>query len=435
MKITIVGAGYVGLVSGACLADLGSAVCCVESNPKRLAALRRGVVPIYEPGLEEMVARNVAAGRLSFSGELAPEVPASDMVFLAVGTPTRAEDGETDLSYVHAAVGAIAEAAHDGLIIVTKSTVPVSTGSEIERNIRRLRPGLRFAVVSNPEFLREGTAIVDFMKPDRVVIGAEDDWAGDRVAMLYAPLAERGVPVIRTRRSSAEVIKYAANAFLAVKISFVNEMSDFCEATGADISEVAHAIGLDPRIGRQFLRPGPGYGGSCLPKDGRAILQSAAKRSVKLRVIAGAVAANEARKQAMAGRVAAALGGEPQGKRVAVLGLAFKPDTDDIRESPALALVPLLQKAGAAVAVFDPKGMEAAAAVLSGVEWSADAYACAEGADAVVLATEWPEFVELDFPRLAAAMRGRSFVDLRNAVPRERLAAAGLTRFGIGDSR
>lgn len=435
MKITIVGAGYVGLVSGACLAELGNEVCCVENDERRLSSLRQGIVPIYEPGLQELVRRNAGAGRLAFSEDLAMAVPGSDMVFLAVGTPPRAGDGDADLTYVFAAAAAIARAARDGLVIVTKSTVPVGTGAEIEALVRRERPGLCFAVVSNPEFLKEGVAIDDFMNPDRIVVGADEDWAGRRVAELYAPFTARGVPVLLTGRNSAEVIKYAANVFLAAKIAFINEMADFCEATGADIAEVANAIGLDPRIGRFFLRPGPGYGGSCLPKDSRALLSSAAARGVELRVVAGAEAANEARKRAMGARVVAALGGSAAGKRVAVLGLAFKPDTDDVRESPALAIVSGLREAGAEIAAHDPKGMHGARALLPPeVEFFPDAYACAEGCDAAVLVTEWKEFVDLDFPRLAAGMRGRLFVDLRNAVPRHRLVAAGLVRLGVGNT-
>jgi UDPglucose 6-dehydrogenase len=433
VNITIVGAGYVGLVSGACLADLGNVVTCVESDGRRLSSLQQGLVPIYEPGLPEMVRANAAAGRLSFSADLAAAVPGSEMVFLAVGTPARAENGEADLSYVFAAVKAVARAAAEGLIIVTKSTVPVGTGAEIERLVRAERPGLRFAVVSNPEFLKEGTAIDDFMKPDRIVVGADEEWAGKRVADLYSSFAARGVPVLLTGRNSAEVIKYASNVFLATKIAFINEMADFCEATGAEVTEVAHAMGLDPRIGRFFLKPGPGYGGSCLPKDSRALLSSAVRRGVALRVVAGADAANEARKRAMGDRVIEALGGAVAGKRVAVLGLTFKPDTDDVRESPALAVVARLAEAGIRVAAYDPKGMHGARALLGDdAEFFPDAYACAAGCDAAVLVTEWREFVDLDFHRLAAAMRGRLFIDLRNAVPEHRLAAAGLVRLAIG---
>jgi UDPglucose 6-dehydrogenase len=433
VKITIVGAGYVGLVSGACLAELGNVVTCVESDERRLSSLQQGLVPIYEPGLPELVRKNAEAGRLSFSADLGAAVPGSESVFLAVGTPARAEDGEADLSYVFAAVKAVARAADDGLIIVTKSTVPVGTGAEIERLVRAQRPDLRFAVVSNPEFLKEGTAIDDFMNPDRIVVGADEEWAGMRVADLYSSFAARGIPVLLTGRNSAEVIKYASNVFLATKIAFINEMADFCEATGAEITEVAHAMGLDPRIGRFFLKPGPGYGGSCLPKDSRALLSSAAKRSVALRVVAGADAANEARKRAMGDRVIEALGGVAAGKRVAVLGLTFKPDTDDVRESPALAVVARLAEAGIRVAAYDPKGMHNARALLGDdAEFFPDAYACAAGCDAAVLVTEWKEFVDLDFQRLAAAMRGRLFIDLRNAVPEHRLTAAGLMRLGIG---
>jgi UDPglucose 6-dehydrogenase len=433
VRITIVGAGYVGLVSGACLAEIGNEVCCVESDSRRLSSLEQGLVPIYEPGLQDLVRENAGAGRLSFSGDLAAAVSASEMVFLAVGTPARAGDGEADLSYVFAAVKEIAGAAHDGLIIVTKSTVPVGTGAEIERLVRGDRPDLRFAVVSNPEFLKEGTAIEDFMKPDRIVVGADEAWAGMRVAELYAPFTERGVPVLLTGRNSAEVIKYAANVFLAVRLAFVNEMADFCEAAGADIAEVANAMGLDPRIGRHFLKPGPGYGGSCLPKDSRALLSGAAARGVALRVAAGAEAANEARKHAMGERVLAALGGMAAGRRIALLGLAFKPDTDDVRESPALVIAARLRAAGAQVAAYDPKGMHGARPLLPPeVELFPDAYSCAAGCDAAVLVTEWKEFVDLDFRRLASAMRGRLFVDLRNAVPEHRLAEAGFTRLGIG---
>jgi UDPglucose 6-dehydrogenase len=435
MKVAVVGAGYVGLVSGACFAEYGNDVVCVDNNAARLNALRRGVTPIYEPGLTELVKRNVAAGRLSFSDRIGSSISGVDIVFLAVGTPAKPGDGEADLSQVFGAAKEIARYAEDGLVVATKSTVPVDTGAQVDRVIRSARPDLRFSVVSNPEFLKEGTAISDFMQPDRIVIGAEHLWAARRVAELYRPLTDSGAPMLITGRSTAEVIKYASNAFLATKISFINEMADFCEATGAEISDVADAIGLDRRIGRSFLNAGPGYGGSCFPKDSRALLSTAQRHQVSLRIVESSIAVNEARKKSMGARILRAMGGSVDGKRVAILGLTFKPGTDDMRESPALTIIGSLQEAGAKVAAYDPKGMESASKMVEDVEFFADAYSCAECCDGVVLATEWPEFLALDFTKLASVMNGRVFVDLRNAVPREKLLEAGFTLHGIGSAR
>lgn len=435
MRISIVGAGYVGLVTGACFAELGNDVVCIDSNAGRVKDLWAGIVPIYEPGLEQLIQTNAAAGRLAFSDDLASQVRGVDAVFLAVGTPPKAGDGEADLSQIFAAAREVAVHADHGLIVVTKSTVPVGTGAQVERLIRTIRPDLKFSVVSNPEFLKEGTAIADFMQPDRIVIGAEQDWAGRRIAELYAPLAQQGAPVLLTGRGTAEVIKYVSNAFLATKISFINEIADFCEATGAEIADVADGVGLDRRIGRSFLNPGPGYGGSCFPKDSRALLSTAQRHSVSLRIVESSIAVNEARKKAMGPRVIRAMGGSVEGKRVAILGLTFKPGTDDMRDSPSLAVISALQDAGAEIAAHDPKGMENAGRMTSAVEFFPDAYSCAAGCDGVVLATEWPEFLALDFRRLASSMRGSVFVDLRNAIPRDKLLEAGFIVHGIGGAR
>ena len=410
----MIGSGYVGLVSGACFADFGHEVVCVDRDGDKVAALAAGRMPIYEPGLDELVAANVRAGRLSFSTDLPAAVRAADAVFIAVGTPSRRGDGFADLSYVYGAAVEIADALAGTTVVVTKSTVPVGTGDEVERIIRERRPDGEVSVVSNPEFLREGAAIADFKRPDRIVVGAEDDRGARTLQELYRPLYLNQSPIMITDRRTAELTKYAANAFLATKISFINEIADLCERVGANVQEVARGIGLDNRIGAKFLHAGPGYGGSCFPKDTLALMRTARDNASPLRIVEAVVAANEDRKRAMARKVIGACGGSVRGKRIALLGLTFKPNTDDMREAPSLAIVAALQDAGALVRAFDPEGMEQARAVLRDVDYASDPYSCAAGADALVLVTEWDAFRALDLPRLRAAMAAPVVVDLRN---------------------
>jgi len=436
MRIAIVGAGYVGLVSGACFSEFGVDVTCVDSDPAKIEKLKAGGIPIYEPGLDDLVARNVAAGRLSFSTELAPAVDGADAIFIAVGTPSRRGDGHADLSYVYAAAEEIAAALTGRAVVVTKSTVPVGTGVEVERVIAKRRPDLQagkdYDVASNPEFLREGSAIEDFMHPDRVVVGAESEHARDVLSALYRPLYLRETPIVHTARETAELIKYAANAFLATKITFINEIADLCEKVGADVQQVAKGIGLDGRIGAKFLHPGPGYGGSCFPKDTLALVRTARERGAPSRIVETVVEVNDARKQAMADKVVAACGGSVDGATIAVLGLAFKPNTDDMRDSPSLTIVPALQAAGAAIRAYDPEAMEEAASLLPDVEFGESAYDIADSADAVVVVTEWNQFRALDLARLKAAMRAPVVVDLRNIYKPEEMAAAGFCYSSIG---
>lgn len=417
MRIAMIGTGYVGLVSGACFSEFGHSVTCVDLNAAVIERLKAGEIPIFEPGLEDLVARNARAGRLTFTTDLAEGVKGADAVFIAVGTPSRRGDGHADLSYVYAAARQIAEAAPDSCVIVNKSTVPVGTAEEVERIAREVAPGKAISVASNPEFLREGSAIEDFMRPDRVVCGVADDQARDTLKAIYRPLSLREVPILFTERATAEVIKYAANAFLAVKISFINEIADLCEKVGADVQGVAKGIGLDKRIGPKFLHPGPGYGGSCFPKDTLALLKTAEDNAVALQIVAATVKVNDERKRAMADRIIAACGGSVAGKTIGILGLTFKPNTDDMRDAPSLVIVPALQAAGAKVKAFDPEGMKAAAALLPGVEMCGDAYAALDGADAAVLLTEWNEFRALDLGRVRALLKARMFVDLRNVYP------------------
>jgi UDPglucose 6-dehydrogenase len=432
MRLIILGSGYVGLVSGACFAELGNEVLCVDCDAAKVARLERGDIPIYEPHLSEMITRNVAAGRLAFAAALPAFGPEVDAVFIAVGTPPQANGQGADLGYVHAAATDIAAKAISGVVVVTKSTVPVGTGDAIERLIREARPGLPVAVASNPEFLREGSAIADFMHPDRIVVGSDSPVAQRVLSTLYAPLAEAGAPIVSTGRRGAEIIKYAANAFLATKIAFINEIADFCEVTGADIGEVAVGVGLDRRIGGAFLHAGPGYGGSCFPKDTAALLATAQDHGITLRLVESTIAVNDARKRAMGRRVTAALGGEVQGKIVSVLGLTFKPNTDDMRDSPSLALIASLQRAGAIVRAYDPQGMGHARAMLEHVAFTESAYECVSGADCIVVTTEWSEFKALEPTRLARLVRSRLIVDLRNAIDAPRYAEAGFTVHGIG---
>jgi UDPglucose 6-dehydrogenase len=432
MRVAMIGAGYVGLVSGACFAELGHVVTCIDKDAGKVAALRRGEMPIYEPGLAELVARNVAEGRLSFTTSLADAVKGAAAVFIAVGTPSRPADGLADLTYVYQAAREIAHTLSGYAVIVTKSTVPVGTGDEIQRIIADIRPDADLSVVSNPEFLREGAAIADFMAPDRVVIGTDDARAREVMHELYRPLAEKGTPILLTARRGAELIKYAANAFLATKITFINEIADLCEQADADVEEVAHGIGLDHRIGPKFLNAGPGYGGSCFPKDLLALLKAGLDFGVPIRSIETIISINDQRKRAMARKVIAACGGSIRGRTVAVLGLTFKAETDDMRESPAVSIITALQDAGARVRAYDPQGMAHAGALLNEVSFSSDAYACAEGADALVVMTEWKEFRTLDPVRIKSLLKRPIVVDLRNIYRPEAMAEHGFTYVSVG---
>ena len=433
MRIAMIGGGYVGLVSGACFADLGVDVCVVESDPAKLALLHAGRMPIYEPGLERLVTENAAAGRLRFTGDLAAAVQGVEAVFIAVGTPTRRGDGHADVSYVNAAAAQVARALTDYAVIITKSTVPVGTGRRIAEIVREARPDLAFDVASNPEFLREGSAIGDFMRPDRVVIGCESERAREVLRRLYRPLYLIEAPILFTAIETAELTKYAANSFLAMKVTFINEMADLCEKVGADVHDVARGIGLDGRIGRKFLHAGPGYGGSCFPKDTLALVRIAQDCGAPSRLVEATVAVNDARKAGMAARVVAACGGSVRGKTVAVLGLTFKPETDDMRDAPSLPIVSRLVEEGAAVRAFDPEGMDAARPLLpESVTYCADAMEAVQGADALVLVTEWNEFRALSPERLAGAMRGRVLVDLRNVFDPAAMRGAGLEYSGVG---
>ncbi|CAO4143331.1 UDP-glucose 6-dehydrogenase [Methylorubrum extorquens] len=407
MRIAMIGSGYVGLVSGACLADFGHEVVCIDKDPDKIAALNEGRMPIYEPGLDTLVAENVRAKRLTFSTDLKPAVAQAQAVFIAVGTPSRRGDGFADLSYVYAAAREIAEALTGYTVVVTKSTVPVGTGDEVERIIREARPDIDVGIASNPEFLREGAAIGDFKRPDRIVIGAEDNRAAAVMQEVYRPLYLNQAPILFTGRRTAELTKYAANAFLATKITFINEIADLCEQVGANVQEVARGIGLDNRIGGKFLHAGPGYGGSCFPKDTLALVKTAQDYGTPVRIVETVVAVNDQRKRAMARKVIAACGGSVRGKRVALLGLTFKPNTDDMRDAPSLSIIAGLQDAGAQIVAYDPEGMEQARPLLQAVAYAEDAYACAEGADALVIVTEWNAFRALDLARLKGLMRAR----------------------------
>jgi len=410
----MIGTGYVGLVSGACFADFGHAVTCIDKDASKIERLQSGGIPIFEPGLENLVAQNVKAGRLQFTTDGAEAVKTADAVFIAVGTPSRRGDGHADLSYVYAVAEEVAALLEGFTVIVTKSTVPVGTGDEIERIIRAKRPDAQFAVVSNPEFLREGAAIEDFKHPDRVVVGLDDDRARAAMMELYRPLFLNETPILFTSRRTSELIKYAANAFLALKITFINEMADLCEAVGADVQQVARGIGLDKRIGGKFLNAGPGYGGSCFPKDTLALVRTARDAGSPARLIETTVEINDARKKAMAVKVSAVANGDLTGKVVGVLGLTFKPNTDDMRDAPALDIIPALQAAGAVVQAYDPEGMTEASHMLPSVAFKDDAYAAAEGADVLVIITEWDQFRALDLDRVKSVMRTPTLVDLRN---------------------
>ncbi len=432
MRVAMIGTGYVGLVSGACFADFGHVVTCIDKDASKIARLEQGEIPIFEPGLDQLVAANVREGRLSFTTEAADAVRTADAVFIAVGTPSRRGDGHADLSYVYAAAEEVAGLVDGFTVVVTKSTVPVGTGDEIEAIFKRVRPEADVAVVSNPEFLREGAAIEDFKRPDRVVVGTLEPRAQDLMRELYRPLFLNETPILFTARRTSELIKYAANAFLALKITFINEMADLCEAVGADVQQVSRGIGLDKRIGGKFLHAGPGYGGSCFPKDTLALVRTASDAGAPTRLVETTVAVNDARKLKMADKILAALGGEAAGKTVALLGLTFKPNTDDMRDAASLAIVPALQAQGASVRAFDPEGMHEAGRLLRGVDFATNAYEAAEGADAVVIVTEWDQFRALDLERLKSVLNHPVLVDLRNVYQPSDLRAKGFEYSSVG---
>ncbi len=431
LKIATIGAGYVGLVTGVCFSDFGYEVSCLDKNKAKIGALKRGEIPIFEAGLEELVSKNVESGRLRFTTELSEAVPSADVVFIGVGTPESA-DGSADLQYVHAASRDIAKQLEGFTVIAIKSTVPVGTGDAVEAIIRETNPNADFAVVSNPEFLREGAAIADFMDPDRVIIGTENERARDIMARLYRPFSALGPPVVFTDRRTSELLKYAANAYLATKISFINEIADLCEAVGANVTDVAFGMGLDERIGSKYLSPGPGYGGSCFPKDTKALLDIAKKAGANARIVEQVINVNDARKLGMADKVVKLCGGSVEGLTVAVLGLAFKPDTDDVRETPTFPIIRVLQEKGATVRAYDPEAMEESVPHLDDVTFCTDAYDCAKRADVIVLATEWKHFENLDFNHLAQIMNAKRFVDLRNVYDPKTVRRHGFDYASIG---
>ena len=430
MKIVMIGAGYVGLVSGVCFSEFGYNVVCVDQNSDKIAALKAGRAPIYEPGLEELMARN--ADRLAYSTDLADAVAGADVIFLAVGTPSRRGDGEADLSFVHEAARQLAPHLKRGAVVVLKSTVIVGTAANVREIIKQANPKADFSIASNPEFLREGSAIDDFLHPDRVVIGVEDARARDALSALYRPLNLRATPIVFTSLENAEITKYASNAFLAMKITFINEIADLCEKVGADVQEIARAIGLDNRIGGRFLHPGPGFGGSCFPKDTRAIAAAAQRFGAPLRLIEKTVEINEERTESLGDRIRQALGQPVSGRTIAVLGVAFKPNTDDCREAPSLSLIPRLQLEGAKIRAHDPQAMESASALLPGVAWCATPYEAAEGADALVILTEWNEYRALDLAELAERMTGRLIIDMRNIYRLDEMRGRGFRYVSIG---
>ena len=432
MRITIIGAGYVGLVSGACFADFGHQVTCVDKDASKISALQRGKIPIFEPDLDRLVQNNVKNGRLDFATDLAGPVREADAVFIAVGTPSRRGDGHADLSYVYAASREIAAAVDGFTVVITKSTVPVGTGDEVERLIRETNPSADVAVASNPEFLREGAAIRDFKFPDRIVVGTHDERARKVISEIYRPLYLNKAPVIFTSRRTAELTKYAANAFLATKITFINEIADLAEKVGADVQEIARGIGLDNRIGSKFLHAGPGFGGSCFPKDTRALIKTAQDHDAPMRIVEAVLAVNENRKRAMARKVAAVFGGTLRGKTVSVLGLTFKPNTDDMRESPSIPLITALQDLGAKIRAYDPEGMEQSKTELSDICYCDGPYSCADGADALVIVTEWEQFRALDLDRLKRAMACPVIIDLRNIYQPQDVIAHGFRYESIG---
>ncbi|MEL6757096.1 MAG: UDP-glucose/GDP-mannose dehydrogenase family protein [Pseudomonadota bacterium] len=432
MNVAMIGTGYVGLVSGACFADFGHVVTCVDKDASKIDRLHQNIMPIYEPGLDDLVEKNVKEERLFFTTEAKEAIADADAVFIAVGTPSRRGDGHADLSYVYAAAEEIAELMTGFTVVVTKSTVPVGTGDEVEEIIRKKRPDADFAVVSNPEFLREGAAIKDFKIPDRVVVGTEDERAKAVMEELYRPLFLNQTPIVFTARRTSELIKYAANAFLAVKITFINEMADLCEAVGANVQEVSRGIGLDGRIGKKFLNAGPGYGGSCFPKDTLALTKTANDYDSPVRIVDTVVEVNASRKKAMATKIIKAMGGDVSGKTIGVLGLAFKQNTDDMRDAPSLDIVPALIEAGAKVKAFDPEAMEEAKHLLSGLDYADNAYEAVAGADAMVILTEWDQFRALDLDRIKASLNGDVVVDLRNIYLPDDMAKRGFTYTSIG---
>lgn len=432
MQIAIIGSGYVGLVSGACLADFGHQVVCVDTDQQKVARLGQGDIPIFEPGLKEMVTHNVGSTRLRFTTDFQGAVENADAVFICVGTPPSNEDGKVDMRSVHSVVEGLVQVMTKPTVLVIKSTVPVGTGDAVAGIIAKAKAKAGITVVSNPEFLREGAAIHDFKHPDRVVVGTDDAHALEVMREIYRPLFINSDPIMHTGRCAAELIKYASNAFLATKITFINEMADLCEKAGANVQEVARGMGLDNRIGRKFLHAGPGYGGSCFPKDTQALLHTARDYDSPLRIVETVISVNRDRKRAMAQRVIAAMGGDVRGRTIAILGLTFKPNTDDMRESPSLVIIPELQQAGAIIRAYDPEGMEQAAALLPGVTFCEDAYACVSGADGVVLITEWEEFRALDLKRVRRSVAGPVFVDLRNVYKPTDMAAHGFAYQSIG---
>jgi UDPglucose 6-dehydrogenase len=432
MRIAMIGTGYVGLVSGACFAEFGVEVVAVDNNQSKIDLLRNGSIPIYEPGLDDMVARHVTASRLSFTTDIKQAVQGADAVFIAVGTPSRRGDGHADLTYLFAAAEDIAHSLTANAVVVTKSTVPVGTGRRLQQLFAKLRPDLTIEVASNPEFLREGSAIEDFLRPDRVVVGVETPHAKQVLDRLYRPLNLSQTPVLFTSIETAELIKYATNSFLATKVTFINEMADLCEKVGADVKDVAHGLGLDRRIGNKFLHPGPGYGGSCFPKDTMALLRIAEEANVPQRIVESVVSVNEGRKRNMVRRIVQACGGSVRGLTLAILGVTFKPNTDDIRDSPSLVIIPALQAEGAVIQAHDPEGMEAAADELPGVQWCEDAYAAMDGADAVVILTEWNVFRSLDLDQARQLLRRPIMVDLRNVYEPSDMRAAGFSYTSIG---
>jgi len=432
MRVVMIGTGYVGLVSGACFADFGHDVTCIDNNNEKIEALNRGEIPIFEPGLDELVAKNVEAGRLTFSTRTKPAVADADVVFIAVGTPTRRGSGHADLQYVYAVAEELAGLISDYTVIVTKSTVPVGTGDEVETIIRKKAPKAKFDIASNPEFLREGAAISDFKRPDRIVVGAESERAAEVLKELYRPLFLNETPIVVTGRRTAELIKYAANAFLAVKISFINEISDLCDAVGADVQQVARGIGLDKRIGGKFLHAGPGYGGSCFPKDTLALSKTAKDYGAPVTIVDTVVKSNKNRKKSMVDRITRACGGSVKGKTIAILGLTFKPNTDDMRDSPSLVIIPALQKLGAKIRAYDPEGMEEAKRSLKGIEYCSDAYNAMAGANAAVVLTEWDQFRALDLEKVASLLKDKVFVDLRNIYGKPEVAKSKLKYHSIG---
>lgn len=435
MKIVMIGAGYVGLVSGVCFSDFGHTVICVEKDQEKLAKLLRGEVPIFEPGLTSLMKNNIAVGRLSFTDDMETAIINADAIFIAVGTPPRPEDGFADLTYVYDTAREIGEKMSTDTIIVTKSTVPVGTNREIGRIIAATNPKAEFSVVSNPEFLREGSAIEDFMRPDRVVLGTEDAHAETVMRNIYRPLSLRETPIMVTGLETAETIKYAANAFLATKITFINEIADLCEKTGGDVQQVAKGMGMDARVGNKFLHAGPGYGGSCFPKDTLALAQTGRQHGAPQTIVETVVKVNEDRKLAMADKIVAACGGSVKGKKIGVLGVTFKPNTDDMRDAPSLVILPALQAAGASITAYDPQGGDMARELLPDVSWADDAYGAADGADALVIVTEWNAFRGLDLAKIHSLLTTPIFIDLRNIYPVSEVEAAGLAHTGVGKGK